>query len=447
MARGYKGAFGEHVNALYIWLPLCLLFMLPFFNFRRPLSLLHLDLLVLLSLLGLAGVLQPRQHLGLGPAGLPARCSTCWRACCRCCAAEPPARGRPRPLRLLIPAPWLAVAVVFLIGFRVGLERHRLERHRRRLRGRDRRPADHRRPAPVRRLPGRQRTRRHLRAVQLRGLRALPADLRLERTLGRPARRPRGGDLLRPADGRRCCSCSAGACAAPRSASRSPTRGCPTRSRCSRSRATPTTRWWRRWCWPPLLAASYAAGLARFARGGFAALAGLTKFAPLALAPILATARPARAAACAGGSPGWRCSRPAFWCSAALAMIPALRHDSLHTIYERTLVYQGNRDSPFSIWGLYGWPVRRARRGGVRGRAGARAGVIPRRERHGRAGRGLRGDPDRRPARDGTLVLPLHPVVLRAGDRRAAGRFSALLGAGCRTRHQNLLDRLRAPRP
>ena len=49
MARGYPGAFGEHVNALYIWLPLCLLFMLPFVNFRRPLSLLHLDLLVLLS--------------------------------------------------------------------------------------------------------------------------------------------------------------------------------------------------------------------------------------------------------------------------------------------------------------------------------------------------------------------------------------------------------------
>ena len=36
-------------------------------------------------------------------------------------------------------------------------------------------------------------------------------------------------------------------------------------------------------------------------------------------------------------------------------MIPALRHDTLHTIYERTLVYQGNRDSPFSVWGLYGW--------------------------------------------------------------------------------------------
>ncbi len=49
MARGYPGAFGRHVNALYVWLPMCVLFMLPFFNPRRPLSLLHLDLLVLLS--------------------------------------------------------------------------------------------------------------------------------------------------------------------------------------------------------------------------------------------------------------------------------------------------------------------------------------------------------------------------------------------------------------
>src|SRR5207247_9422114 len=49
MARGYPGAFGRHVNALYIWIPLCVLFIVPFCNFRRPLSLLHLDLLVLLS--------------------------------------------------------------------------------------------------------------------------------------------------------------------------------------------------------------------------------------------------------------------------------------------------------------------------------------------------------------------------------------------------------------
>src|ERR1700740_1386794 len=41
MARGYPGAFGRHVNSLYVWLPMCFLFVLPFINWRRPLSLLH----------------------------------------------------------------------------------------------------------------------------------------------------------------------------------------------------------------------------------------------------------------------------------------------------------------------------------------------------------------------------------------------------------------------
>ncbi len=103
-----------------------------------------------------------------------------------------------------------------------------------------------------------------------------------------------------------------------------------------------------------LLAASYASGLARFARGGFAALAALTKLAPLALAPILATD------GLRGLPPRRRVGSLALFAAGflvlgGLAMIPALRHDTLHTIYERTLVYQGNRDSPFSVWGLYGW--------------------------------------------------------------------------------------------
>ena len=46
--------------------------------------------------------------------------------------------------------------------------------------------------------------------------------------------------------------------------------------------------------------------------------------------------------------------RVAFAPIGALASIPALSHDSLHTIYERTFAYQANRDSPFSVWGLYG---------------------------------------------------------------------------------------------
>jgi hypothetical protein len=50
LARGYSGAVAQKVNAPYVWLPLCLLFVLPFLDPRRPLRLLHVDLLVLLGL-------------------------------------------------------------------------------------------------------------------------------------------------------------------------------------------------------------------------------------------------------------------------------------------------------------------------------------------------------------------------------------------------------------
>jgi Glycosyltransferase family 87 len=50
LARGYSGAVAQKVNAPYVWLPLCLLFIAPFFDPRRPLRLVHLDLLVLIGL-------------------------------------------------------------------------------------------------------------------------------------------------------------------------------------------------------------------------------------------------------------------------------------------------------------------------------------------------------------------------------------------------------------
>ncbi len=49
MARGYEGAFGRIINKPYVWLPLCLMFLLPFVSIRQPWRILHLDLLVLLS--------------------------------------------------------------------------------------------------------------------------------------------------------------------------------------------------------------------------------------------------------------------------------------------------------------------------------------------------------------------------------------------------------------
>jgi hypothetical protein len=118
-----------------------------------------------------------------------------------------------------------------------------------------------------------------------------------------------------------------------------------------------------------VLAALLAAGSAA-ARGALAALASLTKFAPLALVPLLVThglwSAPARVSS-AHDSPQpdapapWRARVrrlalfvAAFALAGALASIPAVSHDTLHTIYERTLAYQGDRGSPFSVWGLYG---------------------------------------------------------------------------------------------
>jgi Glycosyltransferase family 87 len=49
LARGYRGAVSGDVNHLWIWLPLCVLFLAPFVDPRRPLRLIHLDLLALLG--------------------------------------------------------------------------------------------------------------------------------------------------------------------------------------------------------------------------------------------------------------------------------------------------------------------------------------------------------------------------------------------------------------
>jgi hypothetical protein len=49
LARGYRGAVAGKVSRWWIWLPLCVLFLAPFVDPRRPLRLIHLDLLALLG--------------------------------------------------------------------------------------------------------------------------------------------------------------------------------------------------------------------------------------------------------------------------------------------------------------------------------------------------------------------------------------------------------------
>ncbi len=117
MARGYAGAFGRRVNAWYVWLPLCLLFIAPFVPWRRRPSLFHLDLLVLL---GFSVSLAFFNHALIGlsvPLAYPFLLYLLVRMLMLGRGHGVPHK---RP-RLLVPVSWLAVAVVFLVGFRIGL--------------------------------------------------------------------------------------------------------------------------------------------------------------------------------------------------------------------------------------------------------------------------------------------------------------------------------------
>ena len=64
MARGHSGYFGKQFEAWYVWLPLCLLFLAPFFDPRRPFRMLHLDLLVLVGGFGVSHFFFNRGEIG-----------------------------------------------------------------------------------------------------------------------------------------------------------------------------------------------------------------------------------------------------------------------------------------------------------------------------------------------------------------------------------------------
>jgi hypothetical protein len=118
MARGYPGAFGRAVNAPWLWIGLCALFVLPFL--RPPLRLLHLDLAVLLAF-SVSYAFFGAADLGVSVASAyPLLAYLLVRM-----LAAAAARGRgpaARPsLRLAVPATFLALAIVFLVGFRVAL--------------------------------------------------------------------------------------------------------------------------------------------------------------------------------------------------------------------------------------------------------------------------------------------------------------------------------------
>jgi len=115
MARGYPGSFGHLLNAPYVWLPLCAIFFFGLFDWRRPWRIVHLDLLVLLSF-GVSHLFFNRGEIGVSvplvyPVLLYLLARMLWVGF----------RGPGAGLRPAAPVVWLAVAAAFLIGFRVAL--------------------------------------------------------------------------------------------------------------------------------------------------------------------------------------------------------------------------------------------------------------------------------------------------------------------------------------
>jgi hypothetical protein len=122
MARGYPGAFGRKVNSPWVWIPLTILFIAPFVTPRRPFRWLHLDLL---ALVGFGASVAFFNDANLN-ASVPIVFVLLLYLLARMLAIglrrrAPDVDGPRRTLPLLVPTAWLAIAVVFLVGFRIGL--------------------------------------------------------------------------------------------------------------------------------------------------------------------------------------------------------------------------------------------------------------------------------------------------------------------------------------
>jgi hypothetical protein len=117
MARGYENAFAGKLNAPYVWLPLCLLFLAPFVDVRRPFRLLHLDLAVLLAF-GVSHIFFNRGEISASvPLAYPVLVYLLVRLLWE---GFRPRHGR-GPLLPWASVTWLALALVALVGFRVTL--------------------------------------------------------------------------------------------------------------------------------------------------------------------------------------------------------------------------------------------------------------------------------------------------------------------------------------
>jgi hypothetical protein len=339
MARGYPGAFGRRVNALFIWLPLCALFLAPFLGRRRP-SLLHLDLLVMLAF-SVSLAFFNHGQIGLSvPLIYPFMLYLMVRL-----GLLAFGRGIPRrPLHTIVPVPWLWVGIIFLEAFRVALNVMNsnvidvgysgvigadklihgvaLYGHwpKDNMYGDTYGPVSYFLYVPFREIFGWSGTwdnlpAAHAAAVFFDAVTAVGLFF-----LGRRIRGVRLGTVLVYA-----------------------WLAYPFTLYAMNSNTNDS-----------LVAALVVLALLTIssppARGVMAALAGLTKFAPFVLAPLLlrgVSDRPPRPRSIVAYVIG-------FAAAVGVCMLPVLLNHDLHFFWRDSIQYQADRTSPFSIWGLWG---------------------------------------------------------------------------------------------
>jgi hypothetical protein len=339
MARGYPGAFGRKINSPWVWIPLTLLFIAPFVDPRRPFRIRHLDLAVLMAF-GISVAFFNDANID---ASVPIAYPLLAYLLARMLWIGLRRDRRPDPLRLLVPASWLAVALLFLVGFRIGLNvvnsnvidvgyagvigADRMT-HGNELWGnfpKDNEHGDTYGPVNYAAyVPFELAFPWHgkwddLPAAHAAAIAFDLVCLALLFLIGRRLRGPTLGIAL-----------AYGWAANPFTLYA---------MNCNVNDALVGA----------LVLAAILAAAAPARRGVLIALAGMAKFAPLALGPLFAThTRGALRYAIGFG----------------VALVPCailiVAFGGAHTFYDRTISFQGSRGSPFSIWGLYGWDVPQA---------------------------------------------------------------------------------------
>jgi hypothetical protein len=361
MARGYSGAFGHKLNAPYVFLPLCVLFLVGLLDWRRPWRVATLDLVVLLSF-GVSNYFFNRAEIGVSvPLQYPPLLYLLGRA------LWIGLRGRGEGIRPVWPAAWLLVVALFLMGFRVGLnmaDSGAIDVGYAGVVGADRithgepvygnfpedvsqgdtyGPVNYLAYVPFELIWPWHGTWDDLPAAH--GA-AVAFDLLAFALLIWLGIRIRPGP-----PGRKLAATLAFGWAA-----------YPYTAYALESNSNDTLV-------AALLVAVLLALARPAARGALVAMATLTKFAPIVLAPMLATLPAAGGAAAGDPHSKGRRRRPSTWGRAAVTGPAALTFGvsflltvavllawpaidpGLHTFYNRTIAYQADRNSPFSIWG------------------------------------------------------------------------------------------------